>query len=184
MKHIVRFEGGFDCIRFECVHGSKGCKPGSGGSHGRHGLSIRFVSKGDKGAVQFLLYTGLCPQHAVPSTIGVRDCEWGGAAIPADLGYYAKQPQYDGQEAIDNACEFCDGQPCYYDGSGLNANDAMYALVNGGGDGLWAFLDAYYAATFDGAVYPSPTEFKMPLRKANLIITDVCQKDDSRENNN
>jgi hypothetical protein len=43
----------------------------------------------------------------------------------------------------------------------------MYALVNGGGDALWAFLDAYYAATFDGGKYPAPAEFQMPPREAN-----------------
>jgi hypothetical protein len=87
--------------------------------------------------------------------------------MPAELWYHAKQPQYEGQEPIDDCCEFCDGQPCYYEGSGLNANNAMYALVNGGGDALWAFLDAYYAATFDGGKYPAPAEFKMPPREAN-----------------
>lgn len=169
MEHIIRFEGGFDCIKFECIYGSDECKPGTGGSHGRHGLSIRFVSKGDKGAVQFLLYTGLCPQHAAPARIGVRDCDWGGSVRPIDLGYHAKQAQYDGQKPMSYACEFCDGQPCYYDGSSLNASDAMYALVNGGDNALWAFLDAYYAATFDGAEYPVPSEFRMPLRDANTV---------------
>jgi hypothetical protein len=43
----------------------------------------------------------------------------------------------------------------------------MYALVNGGGEALWAFLDAYYAATFDEGKYPTPAEFKMPPREAN-----------------
>jgi hypothetical protein len=169
MEHIVRFEGGYDCILFECTYGSKDCKPGSGGSHGRHGLNIRFVSKGDAGAVQFLLYTGWTPQHASPSSIGVRDVrDWGGQhMMPADLGYHSKTPRYDGQEPIDKACEFCGGQPCYYDGSRLNANDAMYALVNGGDAALWAFLDAYYDATFKDGPYPTPAEFKTTPRKAN-----------------
>jgi hypothetical protein len=168
MEHIVRFDGGFDCIKFECVWGSADCEPGAGGSHGRHGLNIRFVSKGDAGAVQFLLYAGWMPQHALPSTIGVRNVrDWGGTGItPADLGYHSKTPHYDGQTQADSACEFCDGQPCYYDGSGLNANDAMYALVNGGHVALWAFLDAYYDTVFNGAEYPKPAEFKMPLRAA------------------
>jgi len=169
MEHIVRFEGGYDCILFECTHGSKDCKPGSGGSHGRHGLSIRFVSKGDAGAVQFLLYTGWTPQHASPSSIGVRDVrDWGGQhMMPADLGYHSKTPRYDGQEMINKACEFCGDQPCYYDGSGLNANDAMYALVNGGDVALWTFLDAYYDTTFKDGPYPTPAEFKTAPRKAS-----------------
>lgn len=167
MEHIVRFEGGYDCIKFECVYGSDKCKPGTGGSHGRYGMNIRFVVKGEHGAVQFLLYTGWTPQYAKPSSIGMLACDWGASTIPTDLGYYSKTARYDGQKPIDEACEFCDGQPCYYDGSSLNANDAMYALVNGGGDALWTFLEGYYAATFNNEDYPQPAEFKMPLREAN-----------------
>ena len=85
--------------------------------------------------------------------------------MPADLGYHSKTPRYDGQDAIDPACEFCDGQPCYYDGSALNASNAMYAVVNGGEAALWLFLDAYYDATFNGGEYPKPAEFKMPVRE-------------------
>jgi len=43
----------------------------------------------------------------------------------------------------------------------------MYALVNGGGDALWAFLDGYYDATFNDGAFPKPAEFKMPLRNAD-----------------
>ncbi len=166
MEHIVKFEPGYDCIRFACKLGSAACIPGGGGSHGRHGLQIRFVAKGDKGAIQFLLFTGWSPQSCDKSSIGSRDVhDWGGAStMPADLGYHSRTPRYDGQEPIDNACEFCDGQPCYYDGSSLNADNAMYALVNGGDAALWAFLEAYYAATFDGGEYPEPAEYSMPLR--------------------
>jgi len=165
LEHIARFEGGHDCIKFECVHGSKNCKPGSGGSHGRHGMNIRFVSKGEAGAIQFLIYTGWMPQFAKRDEIGFRDVrDWGGHMMPADLGYHSKEPRHDGQEPICQACEYCDGQPCYYDGSGLNANDAMYALVNGGEAALWDFLDAYYETTFHDAPYQGPAEFRMPLR--------------------
>lgn len=166
MEHIVKFEVGHDCIRFECVNGSKNCKPGEGGSHGVHGLSIRFVTKGKDGAVQFLLHTGWLPQYAEPDNILFRDIrDWGSHTIPVDLGYHSKTPRHKGQATIQDKCEFCDGQPCYYDGSGLNANDAMYALVNGGDKALWEFLDGYYAATFEGGKYPAPVEYKMPLRK-------------------
>ena len=165
-KHIVRFEQGYDCIKFECRHGSKNCKPGSGGSHGRHGLQIRFVSKGPKGAVQFLLYTDWLPQYAAPSTIGVRDvADWGGKyTMPSDLGIHSKKPLYNGQEMMVSKCEFTDGGPCYYDGSSLNSYDAMYALVNGGGEGIWKFLDEYYDTVFNDKKYPSPAEYPMKIR--------------------
>ena len=167
-EHIVSFEMGHDCIRFECIHGSESCKPGGGGSHGVHGLSIRFVSKGEAGAVQFLLYTGWLPRFVIPDEIGYRFVDnWGTefGVLPADLGYQAKEPQYEEQEPMSKSCEYCDGEPCYYDGSGLGAADAMYALVNGGGDALWKFLDAYYDARFNGGDCPEPEEYKMSLRK-------------------
>lgn len=166
MEHIVRFNRGYDCIKFECAHGSEACKPGSGGSHGRHGLEILFVSKGDAGAVQFQLFTDWFPQHVAPSSIGVHECQWGDSVMPAYLGYHSKTPHYDGRDAVSRCCEFCDGKQCYYDGSGLNANDAMYALVNGGDAALWAFLDAYYDHVFHGAAYPAPAEYAAKLRAA------------------
>ena len=166
MEHIVRFEEGHDCLRFTCRWDSAQCRPGAGGSHGVSGLVIRFVSKGDAGAVQFALSTGWLPQYTEPSSIGTRWIEsWGGAAMPYDLGYHSKAIRYEGQAIIDDACEWCDGQPCYYDGSGLNAYDAMYTLVNGGEVALWAFLDAYYESVFKDGPYPQPAEYVRPLRQ-------------------
>ena len=167
MKHSVHFERGHDCVRFECVHNSAACKPGSGGSHGRTGLTIRFVSQGDAGAVQFVLGTGWLPKCVKVSDIRVRNVrKWGDTdALPMDLGYHSKTPRYDGHTPTQDSCEYCGGQPCYYDGSGLNANDAMYALVNGGDDALWVFLDAYYDCVFNGAKYPAPAEYPASLRQ-------------------
>ena len=87
--------------------------------------------------------------------------------VPFDLGYHSKTPMYDDHDSIVESCEFCDGQPCYYDGSGLNANDAMYALVNGGDEALWSFLDAYYNSVFFGGEYPQPAEYQKKPRQEN-----------------
>jgi hypothetical protein len=166
MEHIVRFKAGYDCITFECIHKSERCKPNAGGSHGKHGLEILFIVKGDDGAVQFNLSTGWMPQRVAMSSINYRDVdEWcNRGPMPFDLGYHSKTPTYEGSEPAQKSCEWCDGQPCYYDGSSLNANDAMYALVNGGEDALWKFLDAYYECTFGDAEYPTPAEYGAPLR--------------------
>ena len=167
LQHIVRFERGYDCIRFECVSGSPGCHPGSGGSHGRHGLAIRFLAAGDAGAVQFVVNTGWVPQRVTPSSIFMRHVDdWGGYTLPTDLGYHAKEPQYEGQTEVSADCEFTGG-PCFYDGSGLDAMDGMYALVNGGDEALWAFLDAYYEHVFNDAPYPTPAEYPHPERGGN-----------------
>jgi hypothetical protein len=172
LERIIRFRRGHDCIRFECINNSPNCKPGSGGSHGIHGLSICFLVKGQAGAVQFLLYTGWLPEQIKPNHIGTRRFEENKThsyfPMPADLGYHSKTPHYDGQEPIDSDCEYCDGEPCYYDGSGLNAYDAHYALVNGGDRGLWEFLEQYYRHVFEDAEYPAPCEYEKPLREQAL----------------
>lgn len=171
MEHIIRFEQGHDCIKFECRWGRKDCRPGGGGSHGVSGMSIRFVAKGDDGAVQFVISTGWLPQHATKNRIGYRGVgEWCSSMSnyfpsPSDLGFHSKTPRYDGHEPIDDSCEFCDGEPCYYDGSGLNAADAMYALVNGGEEALWEFLEAYYDCVFGTGTYPEPAEYPYAPRK-------------------
>ncbi len=165
LQRIVGFEQGYNCIKFECVCDSSSCKPGSGGSHGIRGLSIHFLVKGRAGAVQFSMSTGWLPQRINPSSIGslnfsIKDS----SPYASDLGYHSKKPQYEGQESIQDDCEFCDGQPCYYDGSGLNANDAFYTLLNTGDKGLWAFLEGYYASVFEGEDYPTILEYPKKLR--------------------
>lgn len=168
LEHIVSFEPGHDCMKFECKFDDPNCVPNRGGSHGASGFSIRFVSKGEEGAVQFLLYTGWMPQYAKISSIGTLDIrKWGNVVdcMPTDLGYHSRKPHYEEQTTVVESCPFCDGEPCYYDGSGLNASLAMYTLVNGGEKALWEFLDAWYIATFRDGEYPKPTEYPMPLRK-------------------
>ena len=164
MEHIVKLDRGHDCARFECIYGSERCAPGEGGFHGRHGLNMRFVSKGEAGAVHFLLFTGWLPQHLESSSAIMSFYDWGNDPLPAELGYHSKTPLYDGQEAGDVGCEFCDGAPCYYAGSGLQAYNAMYTLVNGGGEALWKFLDEYYNSVFCNGKHPTPVEYKMKLR--------------------
>jgi hypothetical protein len=164
MEHITKFKQGYDCIKFKCINDSERCYPGSGGSHGVHGLTITFISKGPKGAAQFMLYTGWLPLYCEADSIGSRYYDTKSSAMPADLGYHSKVPMYEGQEKASESCEYCDGKPCYYDGSGLSAYDAFYTLVNGGDEALWRYLDEYYNARFEGGEYPEVTEYCKPLR--------------------
>ena len=165
LEQIVEFNQGHDCIKFECIHKSSDCKPNSGWSHGKHGLEIKFVVKGDKGAIQFLLYTGWIPQYSKRDSIsGLYINNWGSFVLPADLGYHSKEPMYEGQDTIVDSCVYCDGLPCYYDGSSLNASDAMYTLVNGGDKALWEFLKGFYNHIFYNGSYPKLAEYPMPIR--------------------
>ena len=174
MEHIISFKRGIDCIKFNCVMGSDRCKPGSGGSHGRHGLDIVFIVKGDKGAVQFIVATDWLPKYQKPDEIGYRNVDWGSSKpYPMNLGYHSKVPSYEGHKPSTDSCIYCDGQPCYSDWSGLNASDAMYALVNGGDEALWNFLEKYYLFIFEGKDYPQPAEYPASLR---LIKTDNVKR--------
>lgn len=159
MEHLVSFERGYDCTKFECIASNPKCRPGSPGSHGKHGMNIRFVAKGDAGAVQFVLFTGWKPQYTRPDAIGHRRFDCHGTVAPADLGYHSKTPRYEGQDVTESSCEFCDDGPCYYAGSTLNASDAFYSLVNGGDAALWTFLEAYYRHVFEEVEYPTPAEY-------------------------
>lgn len=131
-------------------------------NYGIHGVELRAIVKGDEGAVQFVLYTG----WLLPETVGVSgdDRGYGMEAtsyrralaahntdlqpMPADLGYHSKRPMYEGHEPMEGECEWAGG-PCYYDGSGLNAWQPFVALLRGGSDGLWKFLEDYYCELFE-----------------------------------
>lgn len=158
MEHKVEFKAGYDCIKFQCIHGSVRCFPGSGGSHGKHGMNIRFLSKGEKGVVQFLLYTGWLPLKTHDQNIEFLFSPVN-PPLPADLGYHSPKPLYEDHYQTKDACEYLEGKPCYYDGSTLNAGNAMYTLLNGGEDALWKFLDEYYLHIFEGGPYPRAAEY-------------------------
>jgi hypothetical protein len=121
-------------------------------NYGIHGVEMRWVVKGEKGAIQFLLYTNWHLPH-VQKELDARafgdfphlSCH----PMPADIGYHALEPQYEGQDIIQDACPYLNGKPCYYDGSGLQANAVYQTLVAEGGDALWALLEKRYAAHFE-----------------------------------
>ena len=115
-------------------------------NYGIHGVDIRFLY-GDKevGYVQFLLYTN----WMLPSCRKRWD-EYTQAMtllpIPADLGYHSRVPQYESQTPM-NKCNLID--PCYYDGSSLNAEPIFEVLVAEGHEGVWRELEKYYNQTFN-----------------------------------
>jgi hypothetical protein len=165
MKREVKFEKGYNCIDFECQMKKK-CTPNN--SHGKRGMSIRFLVHGDKGAVQFLLSTGWYPYYSKADKIGYRSIKnsdtSGYFPAPADLGFHSYKPMYEGQTSM-GKCSYLNGAECYYDGSGLNANDAYYTLVNGGEEALWKFLEQYYLCVFEDKEYPQVTEYETPLNQ-------------------
>ena len=117
--------------------------------YGIHGVNLRFVLKGSKGAVQFLLFTGWHLPHVREELEG-RDPILS-QPIPADVGYHSPIPLHEWQIEPDfESCDYLDGKPCYYDGSGLAADDAFNALTENGDEGVWQYLRRYYQAIFNG----------------------------------
>lgn len=119
-------------------------------NYGIHGVDLRMVLKGDKGAVQFVLFTNWQLPHVqeeqksrmTPSNHILYE------PIPADLGYHSLEPHYNGQEPR-NDCEYLNGKPCYYDGSGLNAELIYQVLLKEGSEGVWKELQEYYNQVFN-----------------------------------
>lgn len=123
-------------------------------NYGIHGVSLRFVLKGPKGATQFVLFTNWQLPHVTEEMTarGVRDeidlkVFW--QPMPADLGYHAYTPQYEGQEPRE--CDILTDAPkgCYYDGSGLRADDVYLTLLHEGDAGVWAVLEKEYRLRFE-----------------------------------
>lgn len=131
--------------------------------YGIHGVDLLMLLKGSEGVTSFLLFTG----WLLPATLGLEQPDswhlggWGPfysrglharatadlTPMPADLGYHSRTPRYDGQESM-GACEYLDGDDCYYEGSGLNAVRVFDTLLHEGSVGVWRELEAYYARVF------------------------------------
>ena len=128
--------------------------------YGIHCAQMRFVLKGPLGAVQFLLFTQWQLPHVAKETyertvakalagedIGV-DLRCFYAPMPADRGYHSPVPLYEGQQPQPD-CPYLDGKPCYYDGSGLQAEGVFEALVREGTEGVWKELEYYYHSALE-----------------------------------
>lgn len=166
-------------------------------NYGIHCVTMRFVLIGEKGAIQFVLYTGWYLPHNQEKILQdhLKDRHYDYPfcmlkPMPADWGCHAREPQYEGQEPIgatevkiDSAaaeearqnpesdpakrleqfgkawksrktdtfrpCEYLGGAPCYYDGSGLYAEEIFNEFVEKGEDWLWERMEESYRERFE-----------------------------------
>ena len=138
MEKLIYFEPGYD---------KRSSDPSK--NYGIGGMKIRFVLKGDKGAVQFLIGTDWYPENTqkeymtrFPNKTEVQPMGW-------DIGYHSPVPMYDSQEIAQDNCEYLDGKPCYYDGSGLRADELIPAFLERGVDAVWEELEEEYKYRFE-----------------------------------
>jgi hypothetical protein len=91
-----------------------------GKNFGIHGMNLRFVLIGPKGAAQFLIYTNwMLPSNRPTFEKVFRSLL---EPLPADVGYHAYVPQYEEHTFITESCDYLGGRLCYYGGSGLQAD--------------------------------------------------------------
>jgi hypothetical protein len=112
-------------------------------NYGIHGMDIRFVLKNEKGAVQFVVFTGIHLPHVAEEHKGRGYIN---EPSGADIGYHSPTPMYEGQSSMD--CELMPEGKCYYDGSGLQADEFMPEFIAGGTDAVWKMLERRHGEIF------------------------------------
>lgn len=148
MNRMVVFSPAYDHSIAPCD--DERCRESGGRWHGQHAVECHFYVEGDLGVVEFSFNTGF-------ELRTVTDGPWGRRVDPSlktvagrecfptakNLGHHWRTPVYDGELFVAE-CELVEGG-CYADGSGLNAEPLLAALIEGGSDAVWPLLEGYYA---------------------------------------
>jgi hypothetical protein len=122
-------------------------------NYGISGVSIYFILKGDKGATQFAVYTDWTLPHVQDEQ---KDRDFRGLSgikpMGIDVGYHSPKPMYEEQDALcgPGECKYVpEGESCYYDGSGLRADQWVRDfLLPKGSEGIWEALKEEYVRLF------------------------------------
>lgn len=113
---------------------------------------VTFVLKGPAGAVQFMIgtdwYVPSAREHLESFPAGRLDGQR--KPMGCDVGYHSPKPMYEDHPPIRTKCELVEGGECYYDGSGLRADEWIEDFVAGGTPWLWPKLREEYAYWFEG----------------------------------
>ena len=120
-------------------------------NYGHSGLRITFVLEGPLGATQFMF--------SVPFYLQSTLDEWNKKyyspdtkVLGYDVGYHSPKPMYEDQKPMSGKCEHVEGGTCYYDGSGLRADDWVREIFSIKGekleDTIWKKLEEEYNYRF------------------------------------
>ena len=117
-----------------------------------HGVTLRMILKGNKGATQFVLYTNWQLPHVTKEfkyedRFIYNDVHYSCRPTPADVGYHSLVPQYEGQTPMEGICNVL-GVQCYCDGSFLQAEKVYERLLIEGDEGVWKELEDRYRSLF------------------------------------
>lgn len=143
LERIFTVRPAYDCIGVQpCVHGSEKCKPGTGGSHGRHNAEIHLTVRGSDAEVSLVIGTG----WDLPT---VPDHHTHRGPIGRFVEFHTSRPQYEGQNRDeprpDGSCK--DWDACYIGIAYGMADEPTRLLVEKGSDVTWEWLEALYETT-------------------------------------
>lgn len=115
-------------------------------NYGVHGLDIWFILKGPLGAVQYAVtFSVFLPSVDISRFHDMNKIRG------FDVGYHSPEPMYEGQTSMD--CTHLAGGKCYYDGSGLRADEWTDKIFSTIGkppeDVLWKMLEEEYKDRFE-----------------------------------
>ena len=137
---------------------------------GIHGMDLIFSVKGPLGAITATIYTKWFLPQQWESTYALyskgypfNPAEEFCAPDFIDIGYHAKEAQYESQTSQDD-CKLTDGV-CFYDGSSLWGNEAWReGFLHGGSDWLFQKMEDEYRNRFEGGpqVDLTPTPRRHP----------------------
>lgn len=118
-------------------------------NYGIHGLEFRYFLGKNNRAIQFVVYTPIYLPAVADELFELgRSLKYNTFRCQgADVGYHSPMPQYDGQGCMDDNCTHTGG-PCYYDGSGLRAEEWMVDWFAGGSDAIWPKMEQEWARVF------------------------------------
>ena len=147
-ERIIKIRPAYDCIEVQpCVHGSKDCIPGTGGSHGRHNAELQMTVRGPDAEVTVVISTGW-DHPATPDDVRIaRRLDYPKGAF---VEFHTAKPRYEGQESYHRPepGDSCWGWPdCYLDTGYLMADTGAKLLVEKGSDAVWEWLENLYAET-------------------------------------
>ncbi|OMC55353.1 hypothetical protein A5747_13235 [Mycobacterium sp. IS-836] len=159
LERIVTVRPAYDCIGVRpCVHGSENCKPGTGGSHGRHNAEMHMTVRGPDAEVTLVISTGWDLPTVPAHHRLARNGEYPRGAF---VEFHTARPCYEDQDRREpQPGDTCYGWPgCYVNSGYTMADEPTRLLVERGSDAVWAWLENQYA------------EAQMDVAKVNASLT-------------
>lgn len=131
--------------------------------YGIHGCELAFYVHDARKSrwVQFKLSTDWLPLNVQKERMGkdvigqhpdVLQVVIGEQPNGIDLGYHSPKKMYKDQTKME--CDLRGGY-CYYDGSGLAADDIRNIMLEKGSDGVWEAVEAYWHEVFEPSQFNS-----------------------------